>query len=231
MPKLITTSALLAALTVVPALARAQDEGGYVAAEPEASPDSAAPAYSPPSPGETPPPPQPQAQPQQAAPVTPGQWVYTAQYGWIWMPYSDSYTSVPTNGWGEPYAYVYYPAYAAWTWVAAPWIWGFGPWPVFGVWGPARYGWYAHGWWRSPGSWHYAPAHAWYPGGGWRAPYPAPGRGGAGWSAPHFAPGRGGYAVRGPAMGGHAYAGGGHGSGGGGHGAARGGGGGGGHHR
>jgi hypothetical protein len=240
--KLVTTSALLAALTLLPALARAQEEEGTYGAE-EVTPDGAAPAYAPPAPPAEPQP-APQAQPQQAAP--PGQWVYTAQYGWIWMPYADAYTSVPASGSGEPYAYVYYPAYATWTWVAAPWIWGFGPWPVFGVWGPARFGWYGHGWWRSPARWNYAPAHTWYPGGGWRAPY----RGGAVWSAPRVAPGRGGFvggghgfvgAGRGGfAGGGHGFVGGGgHGapSGGGGHGGGGGGGrgggrgGGGGHHR
>jgi hypothetical protein len=224
MPKLIATSALLAALVVLPSLVRAQDDD-YAVAE-EVTPESSAPSWTPPPPEETPAPPpqaqaQPQPQPQQQAP--PGQWVYTQQYGWLWMPYSDTYTQVPANGWGEPYAYVYYPAYSTWTWVAAPWVWGFGPWPVFGVFGPARFGWYGHGWWRSPSRWHYAPAHAWYPGGGWRAPMYS--RGGGGWGAPRFAPSRGGFGVvRAPAVGGHAVRGGGHGGGGGRGGGGRGGG-------
>jgi hypothetical protein len=87
--------------------------------------------------------------------------VYTQQYGWIWMPYADAYTSVPAGGYGAPYAYVYAPAYACWTWLAAPWIWGVGPWPAFGVYGAARFGWYGHGWWRYPAHWHYyAPGYA-----------------------------------------------------------------------
>jgi hypothetical protein len=208
----LTAAALIAALAVLPALARAQEDA--YASEPEAAPEGAAPTWAPPAPpAQTPAPPQAQPQPQQA-PAPPGQWIYTSQYGWVWMAYSDSYTSVPANGWGEPYAYVYYPSYAAWTWVAAPWIWGFGPWPFFGVWGPARFGWYGHGWWRSPAHFHYAPARAWYPGGGFRA---AP-RGGAVWvGGSHVAPSR---VFRGGWGGGHAMVrgGGGHGGGRGGHG-------------
>lgn len=167
MPKLFAVSALLASLAVAPAFVRAEEDG-YTAAEAEVTPDVPAPSWTPPPPAGTPAPPQ--AQAQQAAPVPPGQWVYTAQYGWIWMPHAEGYTSVPATGSGQPYAYVYYPAYSTWTWVAAPWIWGFGPWPVFGVWGPARFAWYGHGWWRSPARWHHAPSRAWYPGGGFRAP-------------------------------------------------------------
>jgi hypothetical protein len=180
---------LLASLIVLPALARAQEEG-YAAAEP--TPDSSAPNWTPPAPpAETPA--APQAQP--AAPVPPGQWVYTQQYGWIWMPYADAYTHVPADGWGAPYAYVYYPAYSAWTWVAAPWVWGYGPWPVFGAFGPARFAWYGHGWWRSPARWRYAPARAWYPGGGFRA------RSGFVWGGQAYTPSRGG-AVYAPFRGG-----------------------------
>jgi len=84
--------------------------------------------------------------------VPAGQWVYTQQYGWIWMPYGDAYSYVPGNGVGQPYEYVYYPSYG-WTWVGAPWIWGYGAWPYFGASGPARFGWYGHGWWRSPARW------------------------------------------------------------------------------
>jgi len=104
---------------------------------------------------------QPQAAPQtadgQAVPA--GQWVYTQQYGWIWMPYGDAYSSVPASGSGEPYQYVYYPSYG-WTWIGAPWIWGYGPWPYFGAFGPARFGWYGHGWWRTPGRWSFRPGIA-----------------------------------------------------------------------
>src|ERR1017187_3920509 len=54
-----------------------------------------------------------------------GQWVYTEQYGWVWMPYGDQYTYEGTAYDTSPYAYVYYPSYG-WAWLAAPWIWGWG---------------------------------------------------------------------------------------------------------
>jgi len=77
------------------------------------------------------------------------------------MPYADRYTYLPPGGYGEPYAYVYYPAYG-WTWLAAPWMWGYGPWPYFGYYGSVRYGWYGHGWWRHPSRWRYAPSRPVY---------------------------------------------------------------------
>jgi len=83
-----------------------------------------------------------------------GQWVGTEQYGWVFMPYGDDYTELPSNGEGQPYEYVYYPAYG-WAWVVAPWVWGLGPWPYFGSYGASRFGWYGHGYWRSPARWHY----------------------------------------------------------------------------
>jgi hypothetical protein len=91
-------------------------------------------------------PPQPDARAAEESPP-PGQWVYTQQYGWVWMPYSDAYTHVPDYGYGQPYMFVYYPAYG-WSWVVAPWVWGVGPWPYFGVYGGSRFGWHAHfvGW-------------------------------------------------------------------------------------
>jgi hypothetical protein len=46
-------------------------------------------------------------------------------------PYGDAYSYVPPGGCGEPYEYIYYPSYG-WTWVVAPWVWSFGPWPHFG---------------------------------------------------------------------------------------------------
>jgi len=114
------------------------------------------------SPGEPSPPPPP-ASPNTpaasgaAAPagVPPGQWVWTAQYGWTWMPYADPYTYVPADGYGAPYMYVYCPTFG-WSWLLAPWVWGLGPWPHFGVFGVAHFGWYQHGWWRTPGRWHLA---------------------------------------------------------------------------
>jgi hypothetical protein len=70
-----------------------------------------------------------------------GQWVYTEQYGWVWMPYGDQYTYEGTASDTSPYAYVYYPNYG-WTWLAAPWIWGWGSYPYFGVRGALGFGWY-----------------------------------------------------------------------------------------
>lgn len=121
-------------------------------AAPPPAPPSADAAPAPPAPAEPPP-----------AGTPPGQWVYTGQYGWLWMPYSDVYTYAPPDGWGEPYEYVYGPAFG-WTWVAAPWVWGFGPWPFFGVVGPIHFGWWGHGWWRSPWRWHFVPAPRQRPG-------------------------------------------------------------------
>ena len=108
------------------------------------------------------------------APAPSGQWVYTSQYGWIWMPYGDAYAYVPVGG-AAPDMYVYYPA-VGWTWVVAPWVWGLGPRPYFGVYGFARFAWYGRGF----GRWYaFAPRYA-----GWGARgYWAGGR----WSAPHVA--------------------------------------------
>jgi hypothetical protein len=83
-----------------------------------------------------------------------GQWVYTQQYGWIWMPFDDLYTYVPPGGTGEPLGFVFTGNYG-WTWVAAPWVWGYGPTPNWGRPGPDRFAWYRHGWWRTPQRWRY----------------------------------------------------------------------------
>ncbi|HUB07640.1 MAG TPA: hypothetical protein VMB50_11590 [Myxococcales bacterium] len=70
-----------------------------------------------------------------------GQWVDTDQYGWLWMPYGSQYVSEGSADEEDPYAYVYDPS-EGWTWLAAPWIWGWGPYPYFGALGPGRFGWY-----------------------------------------------------------------------------------------
>ena len=148
-----------------PGVLVAQAEEEY---EPGASDAPAAPSPSPSAqPGSTPPAQAPappfadEPRTAQRSPVPPGQWVYTQQYGWIWMPYADEYTWVPPDGYGEPYAYVYYPV-AGWTWIVAPWVWGVGPWPHFGFRGPVSFAWYRHGWWRSPWRWHFAPGFAFH---------------------------------------------------------------------
>jgi hypothetical protein len=65
-----------------------------------------------------------------------GQWVYTAEYGWIWVPAgAASYEAE-----GTPYAYLYTPGFG-WTWYISPWGWG----PYhYGVW--VRHPWRPAGW-------------------------------------------------------------------------------------
>jgi hypothetical protein len=91
-------------------------------------------------------PPPPQQLRVQPAPVVPsGQWVHTQQYGWVWMPYGDQYVYTPEAGpsGAYPYEYIYAPSFG-WTWVAAPWVWGWGPRIYFSVGRPHYYGWYRH---------------------------------------------------------------------------------------
>ncbi len=122
------------------------------------------PAYSPTEPSSAAPPQTPWPSPAEAqAPASqpaPGQWVYTDQYGWIYMPYGSGYTYAPADGGGEPSMYVYGTT-GGWRWVVAPWLWGWGPVPYFGVHGGSHFAWYGHGW-----------------GPGWRGFRPAPFRNG-----------------------------------------------------
>src|ERR1700690_1250014 len=88
-------------------------------------PSSAAPDLQPPAPPAQPPnpPAQSQAEPRMQQPqmqqqpmvanqgAGAGQWVYTDQYGWVWMPYGDQYTYEGSANDTSPYAYVYYPSY------------------------------------------------------------------------------------------------------------------------
>jgi hypothetical protein len=144
-----------------------------------------------------------------------GQWVYTNQYGWVWMPYGDAYTYVPPTG-QAPDMYVYYPS-VGWSWVVAPWIWGWGPMPYYGLYGTGGFGWYGVGY----GRWYgYAGPYAgwygrgYYSGGRWvgyhgAGPYhPAGARGG--FAAPASGAARGGFSA--PHGGGMSF--GGHGGGG-----------------
>jgi hypothetical protein len=78
------------------------------------------------------------------APASTGQWVYTAQQGWIWIPYAQSYTYVTADG-SVAYEYVYYPTFG-WRWVPSPWVLGIGPAPFWGGRGYVRFAWYAHPW-------------------------------------------------------------------------------------
>jgi len=100
-------------------------------------------------------------------PSTQGEWAYTDQYGWVWVPYADNFVNVPSTG-AVPQMYVYQPS-VGWTWVVAPWVWGLGPQPYL-VSGPGRFAWWGQGF----GHWHafngeYAqwPARGYYHGGRW----------------------------------------------------------------
>jgi hypothetical protein len=112
----------------------------------EAPPSEAAPVQPPaPQPTGQPPAPAVKAPPVQAQPAqanATGQWVYTQQYGWLWLPHGDQYVYTPTitTGTVYPSEYVYRPAYG-WTWLAAPWVWERGPRLYFGVGGLRHHGW------------------------------------------------------------------------------------------
>lgn len=121
-----------------------QDED--VDVQPPAPPPSGQPAAPLPA---NPPPRASEAQQGYAAPAAPpsagpaGEWVYTRQYGWVWMPYEQRYTQVTGT---VAYSYVFYPGYG-WRWLSAPWIVGIGPRPYFAH-GPARFVWYSRPWFR-----------------------------------------------------------------------------------
>ena len=83
----------------------------------------------------------------QPAPAATGQWVYTTQNGWLWMPYGQSYTYVNTDT-SLAYEYAYYPAFG-WHWVPAPWVLGIGPSPYWGGYGYSRFAWHAHPWFET----------------------------------------------------------------------------------
>jgi hypothetical protein len=75
-----------------------------------------------------------------------GQWTFTQQYGWLWMPYDQRYTYVVDSA-SLAYEYVWYPTFG-WSWVVAPWVLGLGVTPFWGAGGPMRFAWYAHPWFR-----------------------------------------------------------------------------------
>jgi len=150
MKKLIEALVLVVALVSIPRAARPVETGSAGAAPGDTASSAAPYEVTPP----TPPPDSPPPPPSDSAQLTPsnpiGQWVYTSQYGWVFMPYAKSYTYAPVDGSGEPYMYVYYPA-GGWSWVVAPWLWGWGPAPYFGIHGGWRFAWFGHGWgfgWR-----------------------------------------------------------------------------------
>src|SRR6202044_1548293 len=86
-------------------------------AEPSVAPAQAEPGVAP-------------ARPVTAEMASQGEWVYTAQYGWTWVPYGSTTTTVG----GQPYVYLYAPSFG-WRWLASPW--GVGPFH-YGAWGWGR---------------------------------------------------------------------------------------------
>lgn len=114
-----------------------EQEAPQAVAEAQGMPASPTPAPS------TSPPPPPGAQTAQPSAETPpppayssGRWVYSDEYGWLWVPAGADTVEVE----GVPYAYLYTPSYG-WTWYVSPWGWGayyYGPW--------VRHPWHPDGW-------------------------------------------------------------------------------------
>ena len=134
------SAVLIAALTLGSGFARAQDTGAQPpGAQPgeqqQIQPPTPAPTETPPAPPQAPPAPPQQAEGVPAPAGQPqgqqGQWVYTQQYGWVWMPYGSQYTYAPTQAGAYPSEYVYAPSFG-WSWVVAPWVfgWGIAPYPA-----------------------------------------------------------------------------------------------------
>jgi hypothetical protein len=153
-------------LTAVPVLALAQPAGEPYA-PPTPPPPDAAPEGQPPP--EAPPPPQ-ESQPMAQPSAGPGgQWVETNQYGRVWIPYGQQYTYIPGDPQVYPYQYVYYPAYG-WRWIVAPWVYGYGPSPVWGPMGPRHFVWYSRPWFRVGGYWGWGGYRGWGHYRGWIGP-------------------------------------------------------------
>jgi hypothetical protein len=101
--------------------------------------------------------------------VPTGQWVTTAQYGTVWIPYDRQYVSIPADPQVYPEQYVYYPVYG-WRWVVAPWVYGYGPQPRWDPGGVVMFTWYAHPWFRVGGYWGWGAWHGWGAYRGWMGP-------------------------------------------------------------
>ena len=82
---------------------------------------------------------EPVAPPVEQQPVPEGQWVYTSEYGWVYMPWNEQYVNSPP-GTEYPQQYVYYNG--MWVWLASPWVWGWGPYPYYGGYGYDHFVWY-----------------------------------------------------------------------------------------
>jgi len=145
MKRAFTTSIIMALLagTLPAGAARAQAVAADVV-----QPSGPPPQQPPPAPAWTATPPQPQPlEPPVATTTQPqalpdGQWVYTAQYGWLWMPYGSQYVQVQPDA-SLAYMFAFYPAFG-WRWVVAPWVLGLGVAPFWGTPGPRHFAWYGH---------------------------------------------------------------------------------------
>lgn len=213
---ILPTALSLAMLGSSAAVAQEQPADSAAQSQPSVQPAGPAPDQLPPTPPDNPAPPSYQGEVPPAPPaptaaqVDPGsgQWVYTSQYGWVWMPYAQNYTYVTPDE-SNVYTFLYYPTFG-WRWVYAPWVLGVGPWPYWGFHGVIPFYWHAHPYyWRArPYAWGAHP-YAW---GG----HPYYGRGPAEHGhmgppehgGPHYS-GHGGYG--GGGYGGGGYGGGGHG--------------------
>ncbi len=103
------------------------------------------------------------------APSNEGQWVRTEQFGQLWIPYSQQYTFVPQDPQVYPSQYVYSADYG-WRWVVAPWVYGWGPSPQWGAWGPRAFAWYSRPWFRVGGYWGWGGFRGWGSYRGWVGP-------------------------------------------------------------
>src|SRR5512135_1703456 len=105
MKRFLAAVALSSAFLLHPGLAAADDAPQGV------QPDVPAPTWVPPPPTEV----DASGNEVEVQSSTPaGQWVYTSQYGWVWMPYGNSYTYLPASG-ATPNMFVYWPA-VGWSW-------------------------------------------------------------------------------------------------------------------
>jgi hypothetical protein len=151
--RVLTAAALLSSGSALAQQATAEAQQATAETADTPAPSTAAPSQMPPAPPSNPGQPPGVASaaspaPQVIAPSTSnGQWTYTRQYGWVYLPYSQSYTYVTPDG-GIAYEYAYYPA-SGWGWVEAPWVLGFGPRPFWGYHGYGHFAWYAHPWFHA----------------------------------------------------------------------------------
>jgi hypothetical protein len=158
-------------LCAVPSLVLAQAPANP---PPDAPPEAAPPPPDGPPPEAPPPPPQAMPAPPSAptpAPVAApaGKWVFTRQYGWLWIPYDRQFVYVPPDPQIFPEQFVYYPVYG-WRWVVAPWVYGYGPQPWWGPGGVVVFSWYARPWFRVGGYWGWGGYHGWGYYRGWMGP-------------------------------------------------------------